>query len=1138
MIQILRKLNLLLSISLMFFFALSTLKAQPWADDQNGNPKKNFYDIQKAANEYWKDKDVTIKGKGWKPYKRWEWFWEQRVYPSGEFPSPMQNITEKNKFKEKKSGNKIQAVGDWISLGPTTNGGGYGGLGRINCVKEDPSNSSVLWAGAASGGIWKSTNSGSSWTTTTDNLAVLGISDIVFHPTNSSIMFIATGDGDANDNYSLGVMKSTDGGASWNTTGLTWTESSGRTLRRLLINPSNPNILIAGGGSGIWRTTDGGVNWTQVTSSSVRDLEFMPNNPSVIYAGKNGSTTVQVMKSTDGGATWFNLTGGLPTAGVYRTAIGVSPANANYVYAFMSNNNDYGFYGLYRSTDAGVNWSLMSSSPNILGWNTNGSDAGGQGWYDLCIDVSQTNANEIYCGGVNLWKSTNGGANWTNLSYWVSTVHADQHDIWITPGANRIYVGNDGGVYRSTNSGTSWSWISSGLAITQFYRIGNSTTNANLVIGGTQDNGTKMISSGTWSDEIGGDGMECMIDHSNANIMYGELYYGAIRKSNDGGASWNPLSLPSSGGWVTPYIMDATNSSLLFVGYANVYKSTNGGTNWTQISNFSYGNLSVLHSASSNANYIYASTGGNPLLRTTDGGTSWTSLSLPASTTLTYLAIHPTDPLKVWAVFSGYSANNKVYASTDGGGTWSNISGTGQLPNVPVNTIVYQKDFNNRLYIGTDIGVYYKDDNSVGWVDFSTNLPNVIVNELEIQYSSMKLRAGTYGRGLWEAQIPSTTITLNPPTLLTPSNGSTNVTVSPTLTWSPVTDALSYNVAYSLNSDMSSATTANVTTTSYSLSNLSQGKTYYWRVQAVNGGITSNWSSTWNFKTEITSLATPVLSSPLNNATNISLTPTLSWQSVENATSYDVIYSLNSDLSGGTTTNVTSTSLALSGLTQNTIYYWSVQAKYASITSSFASVWNFKTLVPSLGTPVLVSPANNAQNISTSPTLTWNTVSGATSYDIQYGKLSNFSGAITENSTTNLKQITGLTKKTTYYWRVMAKNASQTSPWSSSRKFKTSNSGKIGAWDEESAITEAILEFYPNPFSTTTHFKLEVFEPVLVNIEIVDIFGNVVARLMNEQKLTGMYNFDFDANNISTGVYYCHLIIGNKIQTYKMVIMK
>jgi photosystem II stability/assembly factor-like uncharacterized protein len=940
----------ILSILIMLIIGFNSAFSQPWADEQNGSPKKNFYDIQKAANEFWKDKDVTIKGKGWKPYKRWEWFWEQRVYPSGEFPSPMQNITEKNKFIDKKSGNKIQAVGDWVSLGPTTNGGSYGGLGRVNCVREDPSNSSILWAGAASGGIWKSTNSGSSWTTTTDNLAVLGISDIVFNPTNSSIMYVATGDGDAYDNYSLGVLKSTDGGASWNTTGLVWTEANNASLSRLLINPSNPNILIAGGESGIWRTTDAGVNWSQVYSSSVRDLELMPGNPSIVYAGKYGSPSVPVMKSTDGGATWSDLSG-LPTSGVNRTAIGVTPANANYIYALMSQSSGSGFYGLYRSTDAGSTWTLMSSSPNILGLNSDGSSTGGQGWYDLCIDVSQTNANEIYCGGINLWKSTNGGTNWIYLRNFIYPIHVDQHDLWFAPGTNRLYVGNDGGVYRSTYSGNYWSWISSGLAITQFYRIGTSKTNANLVIGGTQDNGTKMISTGTWSDEYGGDGMECIIDHSNANVMYGELYYGAIRKSTDGGSSWSPVTTPSSGAWVTPFIMDATNASLIFVGYENVYKSTNGGSNWTQISSFGGDNLTVLHSAPSNANYIYASTGKTTLQRTTSGGVSWTELGLPSSKTLTYMAIHPTDPLKIWATFSGYDSDQKVYSSTDGGATWTNISGTGQLPNVPVNTIVYQKDYNNRLYIGTDVGVYCKDDNSGGWVDYSTNLPNVIVNELEIQYSSMKLRAGTYGRGLWEAEIPSNNIVLNPPTLLTPTNGSTNVILS--------------------------------------------------------------------------------------------------------------------------------------------------------------------------------------------PTLTWNSVSGATAYDLQYSTRPNFSNAKTiSDITTTYKQISGISKKITYYWRVRAKNTSQTGNYSSAWKFKTSNSGMISAWDEEIEIQAVNLKFYPNPFSNSTHFKLEVFYSEEIKIVVTDIFGRKISTLVNELHKPGIYEFDFDANNLSAGVYFCHLIVGDEIRTLQMVIMK
>jgi ligand-binding sensor domain-containing protein len=187
---------------------------------------------------------------------------------------------------------------------------------------------------------------------------------------------------------------------------------------------------------------------------------------------------------------------------------------------------------------------------------------------------------------------------------------------------------------------------------------------------------------------------------------------------------------------------------------------------------------------------------------TSNGGTSWSEYSLPAYTTLTYLAVSNNDPQRLWAAFSGYTSGSKVYQSTNGGQSWTNISGT--LPNVPINTIVYQNNYNNRLYVGTDIGVMYRDDNSSDWVDFSTNLPNVVVTELEIQYSSGKLRAATFGRGLWEAEIPTTS--LSDPTLASPSNSATDVAINPTLTWNAVSGATSYTTQYSTSSSFATYT--------------------------------------------------------------------------------------------------------------------------------------------------------------------------------------------------------------------------------------------------------------------------------------------------------------------------------------------
>ncbi len=791
-------------IAVLMLLSSGSLLSQGW-NKEDLKPNKNFYEIQKSFNSYWIDKNIHEKGKGWKNFKRWEWFWGQRVYPDGKFPNPDQTYLEYQKRLRMEKGNRDRTLttGAWQILGPASNGGGYGGLGRINVVREHPTNSDILFAGAASGGLWKSTDGGANWSTNTDALGSLGVTDIVFDPNNSNTMFLATGDGEHSDTYSIGVLKSTNGGSTWNTTGLNWSQNNNRTISRLLINPSNSSILYAGGSNGIYKTTDGGSSWTLVFyAMSVKDMEFKPGTPSTIYAARNA-----IYRSTDNGSTWTQLTNGLPASGIERIAIAVSPDSANIVYALMSDASSSGFLALYRSTDSGDSWTQMSDSPNILGWNSDGSDTGGQGWYDLCLAVSPLDANEIYAGGVNVWKSTNGGANWTRATYWSNsyspTIHADQHDLWFVPNSSRLYVGNDGGIYYTTNGGTSWSWLGSGLAITQFYRLGTSATDENIVIAGSQDNGTKLKNGTSWSDVLGGDGMECIVNYSNADIMYGELYYGRIKKSTDGGSTFNTINLPSEyndgyGGWLTPYVMHPTDANTLYAGYRNVFKTTDGGSSWTQISNFTSGTITVLQVAPSNANYIYASTGASNLQVTTDGGTSWNEYALPAYTMMTYLAVDNDDPENIWITFSGYYSGQKVYNSTDAGQTWTNISGS--LPNLPVNCIVYQKDYYDRIFIGNDIGVYYRDNNTNDWVAFGTGLPNVVVNELEIQYNAEKIRAATYGRGLWEAEIPTTMIAA--PALLSPAANASDVEINTALSWNTATAASAYIAQYSTDAEL------------------------------------------------------------------------------------------------------------------------------------------------------------------------------------------------------------------------------------------------------------------------------------------------------------------------------------------------
>ncbi|MFN9108475.1 MAG: WD40/YVTN/BNR-like repeat-containing protein, partial [Bacteroidota bacterium] len=294
------------------------------------------------------------------------------------------------------------------------------------------------------------------------------------------------------------------------------------------------------------------------------------------------------------------------------------------------------------------------------------------------------------------------------------------------------------------------------MQISQMYRLGVSQT-TNSVVTGLQDNGSKLRSSdGIWTDVLGGDGMECAIDYSNAQCMYYTFQEGVLVKSSDGGLTAveiTPFGLGATGAWVTPYIISSHDPATLFIGYNDVYKSTDRGNSWTQIStNLSISkDLTVLADASSDANVIYAGTD-DALYRTINGGTDWATMTIPAGAgLLRYLCVNPTDANTIYATMSNYTAGSKVYKSTNGGLTWTNISGI--LPNLPANCVIYQKGSPEGLYVGMDAGVYYRDNITNEWALVGTGLPNVVVNELEIKYDTGKLRAATFGRGLWESDI-------------------------------------------------------------------------------------------------------------------------------------------------------------------------------------------------------------------------------------------------------------------------------------------------------------------------------------------------------------------------------------------------
>ena len=749
-----------LSLVAISIFSIN-VSAQAWVDSML-DPNASFFETQRLFNEYFKDKEYE-KGKGWKQFKRWEYFMQYRVDENGKFTHGNDSYKEYVKIQKSYSTARIgQGVaGRWTSLGPSGASTNGGGAGRINCYAFHPTDANYVLAGAASGGIWVSTNHGTSWKTYTDNLGTLGVSSISFSESSPNVVYAATGDHDGTDTYSIGVIKSTDAGKHWSSTGLSFIVTNQRLVYKVIVHPTDQNIVYASTSKGIYKTTDGGVNWKRIKIGAYRDMVMKPGDPNTLYFAQAKT----ILRTTDAGKTFTTLT--LNVSISKRLVLGVTADDPNYLYVLAGKSSDNGFGGLYLSTNGGNTFTTKATTPNLMGWQVNGSDAGGQAWYDLAIAVSPTNKNMVFTGGVNIWKSTNGGSTWSCNAHWYGAqgkpyVHADIHGLVFSPhSSSNLWAASDGGIYQSSNNGVSWKSSNSGLQVGQIYRLGVSSSNSSKIMTGWQDNGSSYFNGLNWSKVLGGDGMECIIDHSNNNVMYGSLYYGQIRRTANAGQSWVDITngIPEQGGWVTPYVMHPTNPSILYAGYSNVFKTLNKGSSWTKISNFGGGStIEALAVAPSNTNVIYIAFY-NSVFKTTNGGTTWSNIGSGVSGHITYFAIDPTNANHVWASLGGYSTVQKVIKSTNGGISWTNISST--LPDLPINCIVYEKNSADGIYIGTDVGVYYRDNNLNRWVPFMKGLPNVIVKELEIYYPTNKIRAATFGRSTWESDLYSFATSIN-----------------------------------------------------------------------------------------------------------------------------------------------------------------------------------------------------------------------------------------------------------------------------------------------------------------------------------------------------------------------------------------
>ncbi len=706
----------------------------------------NIDELVTSFDQYWLSRDYKKKGSGYKPFKRWEYHWRNKTNPQGFLITPQEMWNAYNQKKSRVSNRNASSMlvptSNWEPLGPFSNATPQStrARGRVNVVHVDPSNPNIIYMGAPAGGIWKSTNAGTSWTAMSDNLPQIGVSGIAVDHNNSNIIYIATGDCDAADTYSVGVMKSIDGGATWNTTGLTYATTN-KLIGDIIINPSNSNMLWAATSDGVYKTIDAGVTWTlsQAGDFSQGRIRLKIGDPNTVYA----VSVNRFYRSVNAGSTFTVVTSGLPISSG-RMVMDVTAANPNYIY-ILSATSGNAFQGIYRSVNGGTNWTKTSGTTDIFE-NT-------QSWYDLALGVSQTNADELYTGCLNVWKSTNGGVSCTKLNDWAtfnpSFTHADIHYIRFF--GNKLFVGSDGGIYLSEDNGVTFTDKTAEAQISQIYKISVSKQSAAKVSAGFQDNGGYFYDNSLWKSYHGGDGMDTAIDPTNSNLCYGFLYYGqSLFISNNGGNSLTGGAAGpagQTGNWVTPLIANSVGE--LFSGFSNLYILTAGAWVQQSVTGFGGGNIDQLAVDPSNDNIMYAANG-TSLYKSIDRGINF-SLVYSAAAAITSIDVNTTNSSLVYLTTQGTAG--EALKSINGGTSFTSINQG--LPSIGKNIIVHQgRNSNNPLYVGTSLGVYYRDDTMSQFEPFDTNLPNVSVTDLEINLEDSKIIASTYGRGVWQSAIP------------------------------------------------------------------------------------------------------------------------------------------------------------------------------------------------------------------------------------------------------------------------------------------------------------------------------------------------------------------------------------------------
>jgi hypothetical protein len=810
--------------------------------------------------------------------------------------------------------------GTWTELGPGNIGG------RTRALVIAPGDGNTMYAAGVAGGIWKTTSGGAGWDPLDDFLPNLAVTSLAMDPNNANVLYAGTGEGFGNLDAvrGAGIFKTTNGGADWASIGGTSdpANTNFHYVNDIVVSKGNSQHVFAATATGVMRSLDGGANWSRVSGISdvgggCTDVAIRTDAASLatdtVFAACGITEESHVYRNPDagGGGTWVDVLGGsVPTAAeqqMGRISLAIAPSNQNTIYALSESRDgagefEHALHAVFRSTSGGVagSWTarlrnastttklnrLLLSNPREATRSNCGQGAdvwSNQGWYDNVIAVDPANADIVYAGGIDLFRSNDGGASWGHMSRWdrAPMVHADQHVIAFHPGYDGVtnqtmIVGNDGGIYKTidardpvsanvcspwqtTGIDVSWTNLNNGYGVTQFYD-GVSYPNGQTYFGGAQDNGTIRGSDAAgpqnWEELVGGDGGYVAVDPTDTDVLYAEFQYFGFLKSIDGGANWdfkddlpNPNSCTGPPAecmpFITPFAMDATDSDVLFTAGWHAYRTDDGAETWVQVGNLPLpGSVaaSAIGTSPADPDLLLVGMEDGWIARLTnatsaDDTTPWTSTAFPRDGWVSSVAFDPVDPLVAYATYSTFG-DPHVWKSADGGVTWAPIdgSGAGALPNIPVHSLVVDPVNRQTLYIGTDLGVFVTTDGGANWAVENTGFANVVTEKLQIvgTGASARLFAFTHGRGAWKTPLVAPATAPGAPTAVTAAAGNAQADVSWTAPasngGSPITN---YVVTPFIGATAQPATeVGNVLSTT--ITGLTNGQTYTFKVAAKN----------------------------------------------------------------------------------------------------------------------------------------------------------------------------------------------------------------------------------------------------------------------------------------------------------------